>query len=329
MARLQRFFLLAQFLAAAAWLLFWWQRGRPGLGMVGAVLILFAHAVLMAGEFSLLRWVNRCDAAAPPPTTALLLRAWVHEAALAVLVFAWRQPFCWNTEPDHLPADDATGRRGVLFVHGFVCNRGFWNPWMTRLRSAQVPFVAPNLEPVFASIEAYVALIDVAVTRLTDATGLAPVVVAHSMGGLAVRAWMCRAPGADERVAHVITIGTPHRGTWLGRFGRAPNTRQMRLASPWLADLCAREPVQRWARFTCFYSHCDNVVFPASTATLPGANNRHLPGLAHAQMAHHPAVFEELLRCLNALAAVQPGTKLRSPGRATPAAMAGSPKTSR
>jgi triacylglycerol esterase/lipase EstA (alpha/beta hydrolase family) len=121
------------------------------------------------------------------------------------------------------------------------------------------------------------------------------VIVAHSMGGLAVRAWMAEHEG-DLRVHHVITIGSPHRGTFLGRFGFAPNTRQMRIASRWQQRLAAREPAQRFRRFTCFYGHCDNIVFPASTATLPGADNRHLMGIAHVHMAHHDEVFSEVLR---------------------------------
>lgn len=308
--------------------MFWWQRGWPFLALAGGLLIVFAHAVVMALEFSLLRWINRTDASAPAPTVWQLLRAWGHEAALAILVFGWRQPFCSNDEVDHLPAD-AVGRRGVVLVHGFICNRGFWNPWMRRLRAAQVPFIAPNLEPVFTSIDAHVPTIDAAVKRMFAATGLAPVVVAHSMGGLAVRAWMCSTADADERVAHVITIGTPHHGTWLGNFGRTPNTRQMCLSSPWLSELCAREPVERSLRFSCFFSHCDNVVFPTSTATLPGANNCHLPGSAHVQMAAHPVVFDELLRRLSAPASTHSGAKLRSPGSATPAGIGGAASTSR
>jgi len=49
---------------------------------------------------------------------------------------------------------------------------------------------------------------------------------------------------------------------------------------------------------TCYYSHCDNIVFPASRATLEGADNRHLPGVAHVQMADHPEPRAELLRRL-------------------------------
>ncbi|MBS0307061.1 MAG: permease, partial [Proteobacteria bacterium] len=174
-----------------------------------------------------------------------------------------------------------------------------WNRWCERLHSAGVPFVALNLEPAFDSIDEYIGLVEQGVAALEGCTGSAPVVVAHSMGGLAVRRWYAEQPDA-ERVAHVVTIGTPHHGTWLARLALAHNARQMRLHSRWLATLAAREPTQRHERFTCFYGHCDNIVFPPSTATLPGAENRHLAGTAHMAMADHPAPWAELERRLAA-----------------------------
>jgi triacylglycerol esterase/lipase EstA (alpha/beta hydrolase family) len=240
----------------------------------------------------LLSAVNRHDDA-PPAAAAQLLRAWWGEVRLAPLVFCWRQPFRSNAQPDWLPERSA---RGIVLVHGFLCNRGFWNPWMPRLRAAGVPHVAVNLEPVFASIDAYASCIDAAVRRLALATGRPPLVVAHSMGGLAVRAWLSRGDAADA-VHGVVTIGTPHRGTWLGRFAFARNGAQMRLDSPWLQELAARErKLAAPARYTCFYSHCDNVVFPASAATLAGADNRHIEGSAHVNLASEPAVFDEVMR---------------------------------
>ena len=150
-------------------------------------------------------------------------------------------------------------------------------------------------------LEAHVPLIEQAVQRVAAGTGMAPLIVAHSMGGLAVRAWLAHSQG-DERVHHVITIGTPHRGTFLGLAARSINTRQMHLGSDWLQQLAAREPPERSARFTCFFGHCDNIVFPASTATLPGANNRHIAGCAHVQMAFHDDVFSEVDRWLDGTA---------------------------
>ena len=100
-------------------------------------------------------------------------------------------------------------------------------------------------------------------------------------------------------MAHIVTIGSPHHGTWLGQFSHVPNGRQMRQDSPWLRALRERE-AQRWpesayAGFTCWYSNADNIVFPATTATLDGADNHHLPAVAHVAMVQHPAVWQAVL----------------------------------
>ncbi|HOM13186.1 MAG TPA: alpha/beta fold hydrolase [Rubrivivax sp.] len=274
-----------------------WLGGMAGGWLWAMLALALLHVPLMALEFVLLRRVARGDPA-PVPRAIELLRAWLGETAGAVRVFAWQMPWRWRRYADQLPAD-AAGRRGLLLVHGFVCNRGLWNPWWPRLREAGVPCIALNLEPVFGSIDAYAPLIDAAVQRLTAATGRPPLLVAHSMGGLAVRAWL-RRDNADARVHRVITIGTPHHGTWLGRFGLAANARQMRWHSPWLSALAAAEPGARYRRFTCFYGHCDNIVFPCSTATLAGADNRHLRARAHVHMVRHPAVLAEVLAQLEA-----------------------------
>ena len=122
-------------------------------------------------------------------------------------------------------------------------------------------------------------------------------IVAHSMGGLAARAWLAT-QNLDSSVHRVVTIGTPHRGTWLARFGLTRNGKQMQLDNTWLRQLAAHETPQRLARFTCFYGHCDNIVFPASTAMLAGADNRHVPGTAHVHMVFQAEVFNEVWRWL-------------------------------
>jgi hypothetical protein len=96
-------------------------------------------------------------------------------------------------------------------------------------------------------------------------------------------------------VHHIITIGSPHHGTWLGRYALAPNARQMRLGSDWLIQLAATEPPERQALFTCYYSNCDNIVFPASTGLLPGAQHRLIEGKAHVALAFDRTVMAESL----------------------------------
>jgi triacylglycerol esterase/lipase EstA (alpha/beta hydrolase family) len=304
LARLQQLVVVLLMAVSAVFITEGVRHGHVLWGLVGAVFAWFAYALVLGLEFVILRHAHGSDPA-PRATPAQLLRAWWGEVWTAPQVFYWRQPFRSKAVPDFLPSD-AQGRRGVLLVHGFVCNRGLWNPWLRRLVAAGVPCVAVSLEPVFGSIDEYVPQIEEAVRRLEQATGLPPVVVAHSMGGLATRAWL-RAAQADARVHRVVTIGSPHHGTWLGRFSRTTNTRQMRLDGPWLRALSVQEPPERYGRFTCFYSHCDNIVFPPSTATLAGADNRHLEGWSHVHLAFHPAVFDEVMRWLAPSTAPRPG----------------------
>jgi triacylglycerol lipase len=296
LARLQQITTLGALLLAVLWGALWWRAGHQGWALLGVSLLIVGYAGVLALEFILLRWVHAEDPA-PKATGLQLLRAWWGEVRSAPLVFCWRQPFSSHRYPNTLQA--TRGRRGVLLIHGFVCNRGLWNRWLHRLQQHGVPVIAVNLEPVFGGIDEYRSAIEQAVTQLTQATGQPPVVVAHSMGGLALRAWWAQMEG-DSRVHHAITLGTPHQGTWLARFALTRNSQQMRRHSRWLEALAAQEPAGRARHFTCFYSHCDNIVFPPMTATLAGADNRHLPGVAHVHMVEHPEPWNELLRWVSA-----------------------------
>ncbi|KQP14197.1 triacylglycerol lipase [Pseudorhodoferax sp. Leaf267] len=284
-ARLQRTICLSLLLSALAWALLFWA-WSPALALAGLALPALAYGGILACEFVLLARV-RGDPV-PRAGTAPLLRAWARELGCGLQVFAWRQPFRAHAEPDQVMP--AQGRRGVVFVHGLMCNRGFWAPWMRRAKAVGMPCMAVNLEPVFGAIDDYVPAIETAVARMLAATGQPPVLICHSMGGLAARAWL-RTAGARERVAHVVTIATPHAGTWMARFGQGRNSRQMRVGSGWLQALARGEPEEGRASFTCWYSDCDNIVFPVSTATLQGADNRFVPGEPHVGLAFHPEVM--------------------------------------
>ena len=298
LARLQQFTTISLAVTALAWLVWQWPQSRL-LALAGCAAIVLGYAVFLALEFVALYFVARQDAV-HRCTWGEVAKAWAGEVGMAPRVFCWRQPFRWDAVPDHLAAPQLAGRRGAVFIHGFVCNRGFWTPWLRELKSRGHAFAAVNLEPVFGSIDEYVPIIDDAVRRVTQATGLPPVLVCHSMGGLAARAWL-RGMQSDARVAHVITIGTPHGGTWLGRFSRLANGRQMRLESGWLGELGRYGTPQRHAAFTCWYSNCDNIVFPVATATLPGADNRMVRGVAHVDLAFSREVMDNALARMAAL----------------------------
>jgi hypothetical protein len=290
-------------LAGAVWGCLAWAAVSPGVSAWWALLPPALVPLVLGVQTALAHGVNRRAArlngptASPPITLAGSARAWWHEVPVSLRVFGWQQPWAWRAQPNARPPTTPP-RRGVLLVHGYLCNRGLWGRWQAALHPRGHATVALNLEPVWGSIDDYAAAIDRAVCQLTEATGLPPLVVCHSMGGLAVRAWMRAAPGADTRVDHVVTIATPHQGTWLARWGQGINAGQMRLHSTWLTDLARAEPPSRSQRFTCWHSSGDNIVFPLGTAVLPGAQQRHVPDVGHVALVDHPAILAQVLQRL-------------------------------
>jgi pimeloyl-ACP methyl ester carboxylesterase len=285
-----------------------------------ALLLAVAPAPFLAHENAWAAWAARREGARRPfggggptqpyPSLLVWCGAWAQEVVASLQTFAWRQPWAHAREVDHLPeqlpnrppdklpedfADPTQPRRGVLLVHGFVCNRGFWNPWMRRLRQAGVPFVAVTLEPPFGDVALQAHGLTRAWGQLMQATGVPPLLVGHSMGGLVIRSWLAQQPDAVALQHEVITIGTPHHGTALAMWAHSTAARQMQLLSPFLMELAQRESAERRSRFTCYWSVCDNIVFPANTATLPGARAVAVPGRPHVALAHDPLILRDVL----------------------------------
>jgi pimeloyl-ACP methyl ester carboxylesterase len=262
--------------------------------LYGFLLIAGVYIGFLAIEFIAIHFLNRHD---PQPRASVLslVKAWWRETTTAPWVFLWRQPFRPFAQADRLTP---SSERGVVFIHGFMCNRAFWSPWMAQLRAQNRAFASVSLEPIFGSIDRYPAIIEEAVAKVTLATGLPPVLICHSMGGLAARAWLRSHSANDARVHHVITIGTPHFGTVLSKATLFANTQQMQRFSAWTQQLTKDEPAARYSKFTCWYSNCDNIVVPTSTATLPGADNKLVTDQGHVSMAFDNVVMQHSLALL-------------------------------
>ncbi len=265
---------------------------------IGFLSLACVYITYIAILFIVIHFLNRKD---PQPRASLwaLLLACLREATTAPRVFLWRQPFRTQAIPDFLPVSD---RPGVVFIHGFFCNRAFWSPWMTHLQLQNRAFASVTLEPAFGSIDDYATIVDAAVAKVTQATGQAPILICHSMGGLAARAWLRSNLGNDDRIKRVITIGTPHFGTALStEKSLLPfiNTHQMQRLGAWTQQLAKDEPAARYDKFTCWYSNCDNIVVPTSTAMLPGADNRLVTAQGHVSMAFDEKVMQSSLAFLD------------------------------
>lgn len=186
----------------------------------------------------------------------------------------------------------------VLLLHGYGCNSGFWAYLTPLLDEARISHASLDLEPVMGSIDDYAGAIEQAAQALCARTGSDKlVVVAHSMGGLAARAWM-RACGT-ARVARVITLGTPHNGTALASMGIGANAAQMRQDSAWLRTLAASEDAATRALVTSIFSWHDNIVAPQSSSLLEGAHNVGFGGIGHVALGSNARILGAVMRELD------------------------------
>ncbi len=295
-ASIQRTVVFFLFMGLGAWS--WYvspDYSRIYLGFLAVVGVYIAYIAIL---FIVIHYLNRHNLQ-PRASLGALLQACLREASTAPSVFLWRQPFRTQAISDAL---QPSNKAGVVFIHGFFCNRAFWSPWMVQLQSQNRAFASVTLEPAFGSIDDYAAIVEAAVVNVTQATGQAPTLICHSMGGLAARAWLRSNAANDSRVKRVITIGSPHFGTALSTEKALlsfTNTHQMQRLGAWTQQLAKDEPSGRHSKFTCWYSNCDNIVVPTSTAMLPGADNRFVTAQGHVSMAFSKRVMQESLALID------------------------------
>ena len=226
----------------------------------------------------------------PSEPAAMWLRSLFGEFRAGILVFLFRQPWT-QLPPALLPATGEGPKVPVVLVHGYLCNHRIWDEIAAALRARGHTVFAVNLEPLFVSIDRYAPVVEAAVQALTQNTGQTKVaLVGHSMGGLAIRAWM-RVHGTS-RVARVLTLGTPHAGTKLSKWSPTPNAKQMSWNSDWLAALAASENETTRSLIRIAITPQDNIVCPQRAQVLPGITPVVFEGLGHVQMRLDPAVMD-------------------------------------
>ena len=180
------------------------------------------------------------------------------------------------------------GRIPVLLVHGYLCNRGLWWWLRRRLRARRFAVATVNLEPPLAGLDRLAAQLGERIDALLAETGAEKVVlVTHSMGGLASRAYLRRHGAAH--VAGLVTLAAPHHGTQIARLGFGRNAREMEPDSEWLRRLNA-EPAADPDREPSGASTTRSST-PPDTSRLADARETILKGLGHMAMVFSPTVL--------------------------------------
>ncbi|MCU0565779.1 MAG: triacylglycerol lipase [Oculatellaceae cyanobacterium Prado106] len=118
--------------------------------------------------------------------------------------------------------------------------------------------------------------------------------VGFSMGGIISRYYVQRLGGLDK-VDRLVTISSPHHGTWAAHIRRNPGGRQMLPQSDFLDDLNLTVMELGRIHFTSIWTPLDLIIVPASSSQMPVGHEKKLWIGGHAWMVTDR-------RCLQAVA---------------------------
>lgn len=203
------------------------------------------------------------------------------------------------------PRSAPTRRTPVLLVHGILGQRHiYWNLFRRRLIADGYrvhEIILPYYMLGDIRIAARILADKIEATMVGDGVDKVDL-VCHSAGGLVARYYLTYLKGASH-VNHLITLGTPHHGTYFSYalgFPFMGILRQTRPGSNFLHEINngpGALPPQ--VRVTSFWSLTDGIVLPPENAQLTGANNIKVSWITHWGFLWNRKVFDQIREALD------------------------------
>lgn len=172
--------------------------------------------------------------------------------------------------------------RPVLAVHGFTQNAtNMWGVRMELERRGR-PTLAVHLGRPLQGLDGYVPRLVQGLRVLLDLHESVDV-VCHSMGGVILRKALAAHPELAQRVHHIVTLGSPHRGTHaaVGFEWLSADVRGLALGSAELDALPTLAELAPHALITTVSGAWDLVCYPEEGVHEPRSKTVRLAELGH------------------------------------------------
>jgi triacylglycerol lipase len=193
----------------------------------------------------------------------------------------------------------------ILQLHGMIDNRAIFALLTRKLRGHGFHRVVTlNYSPVTNDIRVAAQELAGEIEALVARTGFERIhVVGHSLGGLIARYYVQRL-GGDARVHTLVTLGTPHQGSFAAHLVPAKLGRQLRPGSDLFAELS--NPARGCTtRHVAFWSDLDQLILPHDNARLvhPDLHVRNVlvHGVGHLSLPINTRVAREVAQVLSEL----------------------------
>jgi triacylglycerol lipase len=187
----------------------------------------------------------------------------------------------------------------IIFVHGFNATSATWTTMVARFKAdgytdaELVPWTYNFNQSNTITAQQLSAKID----SVLAATGAHHVdIIAHSMGSLSARYYVRNlVPTGSTKVDALISLAGANHGTNTALFCQPVSCVEMRPLSSFLKTLNSIDETWGAPRYGVWWSNCDEVISPRSSALLSGATvTTQTACLRHAQLHEDATVYAQV-----------------------------------
>ena len=189
----------------------------------------------------------------------------------------------------------------ILFVHGWNASSSTWSTMVSRFKAdgwtdAELVNWSYNYRQSNATTAAQIKQ---KVDSILAATGASKVdIITHSMGPLSARYYVRNIEDLGK-VDALVSLGGANHGTQTAYFCFDASCFEMQPGSSFLTNLNSGDETPGSPRYATWWSACDGVINPQTSALLDGAVNTQTACISHSALHEDAGVYAQVRDMVN------------------------------